>query len=195
MSTNSLAAVADTVIDAYGQTAKNMIQAYRIGGERVIGYADQRWDAAINAGAARLSEEWRDNLLQTRERISGYYTKGLHFGTDRAETAVSTAVDFAHKGVERLSANAERFDEATKLGAVDAFNRVALPAANALSKVVNRIEEGSNQLLERVAGEPAVVKSAVATKRAAKKAVGKVSKKAAGAKRTVVRKARAVAAA
>lgn len=195
MSTKSLATVADSVIDAYGQTAKNIIAAYRIGGERAIDFADQRWDAAISAGAARLSDEWRGNLLQTRKRISGYYTKGLHLGTDRAETAVSTAVDFAHKGVERIAANAERFDEATKLGALETINRVALPAATAVSKVAARIEEGSSQLLERVAGKPAVAaKSAVGKqKRVAKKAVAKVAKKAAGAKRTVVRKARAVA--
>ena len=97
MSTKTLATVADDVIDAYGQTAKNIIQAYRIGGERAIDFADQRWDAAINAGAARLSDELRGNLLETRKRISGYYTKGLHLGTDRAEPAVDTAVDFAHK--------------------------------------------------------------------------------------------------
>lgn len=194
MSTKSLATVADSVIDAYGQTAKNMIQAYRIGGERMIGFADQRWDAAISAGASRLGEEVRSNLLQARKRVSGYYTKGLHFGTDRAETAVSTAVDLAHKGVERMAANAERFDEATKLGALQRINRVALPAASAVSKVASRIEQGSNQLLVRVAGKPAVVKSAVAKKkRVAKKAVAKVAKKAAGAKRTVARKARAVA--
>lgn len=197
MSTKSLATVADNVIDAYGQTAKNVIQAYRIGGERVIGFADRRWDAAINTGAARLSDELRANLLQTRKRISGYYTKGLHFGTDRAETAVTTAVDLAHKGVERLAANAERFDEATKLGALQAINRVAMPAATAVSKVAIRLEQGSTQLLERVAGKPTVaVKSAVATKqRAVKRAVAKGVKAAAGAKRTVVRKAKAAVAA
>ena len=194
MSTKSLATVADSVIDAYGQTAKNMIQAYRVGGERMIDFADQRWDAAISAGAARLNDELRSNLLQARKRVSGYYTRGLHFGTDRAETAVSTAVDLAHKGVERIAANAERFDEATKLGALERINRVALPAASAVSKVASRIEQGSNQLLVRVAGKPAVVKSAVAKKkRVAKKVVAKVAKKATGAKRTVARKTRSVA--
>lgn len=196
MTTKTLAAVANSMIDAYGHTAKNVIAAYRIGGERVIGFADQRWDAAIQTGAARLSDELRDSLLQTRKRISGYYTRGLHYGTDRADVVVDSAVGLAHKGVERIAANAERFDEVTKIGALESISRVALPAAEAASKVVERIEAGSGQLLERVAGKPAVVKSAVAKKqRSVKRAVAKTAKKATTAKRTVVRKAKAAAAA
>ena len=196
MATKTLATVANTVIDAYGHTAKNMIAAYRVGGERMIGFADQRWDAAIGAGASRLSEELRETLLQTRKRISGYYTKGLHFGTDRADMVVDTTVDLAHKGVERIAANAERFDEVTKIGALQTINRVALPAAEVASRVATRIEEGSSQLLERVAGKPAVVKSAVAKKaRAVKRTAAKTAKKATAVKRTAVRKARAAAAA
>jgi hypothetical protein len=196
MTTKTLSTVAISMIDAYGHTAKNMIAAYRIGGERVIGFADQRWDAAIQTGASRLSEELRDTLLQTRKRISGYYTKGLHFGTDRADMVVETTVGLAHKGVERIAANAERFDEATKLGALQTINRVALPAAEVASKVATRIEEGSSQLLERVAGKPAVVKSAVARKaRTVKRTAAKGAKKATTVKRTAVRKAKAAVAA
>lgn len=196
MTTKTLATVANSMIDAYGHTAKNMIAAYRVGGERIIGFADQRWDAAIQTGAARLSDDLRGSLLQTRKRISGYYTKGLHFGTDRADMVVDTTVDLAHKGVERIAANAERFDEVTKIGALQTINRVALPAAEAVSKVAARIEAGSGQLLERVAGKPAVVKSAVAKKqRTVKRAVAKTAKKATAVKRTAVRKARAAAAA
>lgn len=196
MTTKTLAAVANSMIDAYGHTAKNVIAAYRIGGERVIGFADERWDAAIQTGAARLSDELRDGLLQTRKRISGYYTRGLHFGTDRADMVVDSAVGLAHKGVERIAANAERFDEVTKIGALQTINRVALPAAEAASKVVERIEAGSSQLLERVAGKPAVVKSAAAKKqRSVKRAVAKTAKKAAAVKRSTVRKAKAAAAA
>jgi hypothetical protein len=112
----------------------------------------------------------------------------LQFGTERAESAVNTAIELANKGVDRIAANAERFDQATKLGALEAFNRLALPAATAMSEVVERIEEGSNQLAKRVAGEPAVVKAVARKAKTVKKAVAKTVKKAAATKKTVVRK-------
>ena len=178
MSNKNLSSVATAVIESYGNTAINMINAYRVGGERVIGFVDQRFEAAVNTGAARLSEELRSNLIDTEKRISGYYAKGLQFGTERAESAVSSAVELANKGVDRMAANAERFDQATKMGALDMINRVALPAASAMSGVVVRIEEGSSQLAKRVAGKPAVVKAAVKKAKTVKKAVAKTTKQA-----------------
>jgi hypothetical protein len=193
MSSKNLSSVATAVIESYGNTAINMINAYRSGGERVIGFVDQRFEAAVNSGAARLSDELRTNLIDTEKRISGYYAKSLQLGTDRAETAVSTAVDLASKGVDRIAANAERFDQATKFGALEMLSRVALPAATAYSEVVGRIEEGSSQLAKKVAGKPAVVRAATAKAKTVKKAVAKGVKKVSASKKAVVRKATAVA--
>ena len=189
----NLSSVAVAVIESYGNTAINLINAYRVGGERVIGFVDQRFEAAVNTGAARLSEELRSNLIDTEKRISGYYARGLQFGSERAESAVSTVIELANKGVDRIAANAERFDQATKLGAIEAINRLALPAATAMSEVVERIEEGSSQLAKRVAGEPAVVKAVAKKAKTVKKAVAKTAKKAAATKKTVVRKSATVA--
>jgi hypothetical protein len=188
MSSKNLSSVATAVIESYGNTAINVINAYRVGGERVIGFVDQRFEAAVNTGAARLSEELRSNLIGTEKRISGYYAKGLQVGTDRAESAVSSAVELAHKGVAGIAANAERFDQATKFGALDMINRVALPAANAMSEVVVRIEEGSSQLAKKVAGKPAVVKAAAKRAKTVKKAVAKTVKKGTATKKAFVRK-------
>ena len=193
MSKKNLSSVATAVIDSYGNTAINVINAYRAGGERVIGFFDQRFEAAVNTGAARLSDELRTNLIDTEKRISGFYARGLQVGSERAESAVSSAVELAHKGVERMAANAERFDQATKLGALEAINRLALPAATAVSQVVERIEEGSSQLAQRVAGEPAVVEAVAKQAKTVKKAVAKTAKKAAATKKAAVRKTTTVA--
>ncbi len=189
MSSKNLYSVAAAVIESYGNTAVNLINAYRVGGERVIGFVDQRFASAVNTGAARLSDELRANLIGTEKRISSYYTRGLQFGSERAESAVSTAVEFASKGVDRLAANAERFEQATKLGAMPLFQRVALPAAEAVSQVVVRFEEGSSQLVKKVAGQPAVVKAAKKPVKAVRKTAAKTAKKAVATQKAVVRKA------
>ena len=189
MSSKNLYSVAAAVIESYGNTAVNLINAYRVGGERVIGFVDQRFASAVNTGAARLSDELRANLIGTEKRISSYYTRGLQFGSERAESAVSTAVEFASKGVDRLAANAERFEQATKLGAMPLFQRVALPAAEAVSQVVVRFEEGSSQLVKKVAGQPAVVKAAKKPIKEVRKTAAKTAKKAVATQKAVVRKA------
>jgi hypothetical protein len=213
MSTKNLSTVANDVIESYGITAINVINSYRFGGERVIGFVDQRFESAVNRGAARLSQQVRDSLIGTQQRVSGYYTKGLHFGTERAETAVGVAVDLASKGVSLVAANAERFDSVSNLGALEMLNRVALPAANVVSQVVDRIEQGSIELVKRVSGKtvPAkalatrklnsVKREAAATrKRVVKATTKKVSKavvttatKTSNAARRVARKATATA--
>jgi hypothetical protein len=98
-----------------------------------------------------------------------------------------------NKGVDRIAANAERFDQVTKLGALEMINRMALPAATAMSEVVVRIEEGSSQLAKRVAGKPAIVKAAAKKAKNVKKPVAGTAKKATAAKKAVVRKTAVVA--
>ncbi|MEO6745048.1 MAG: hypothetical protein ABIN08_11255 [Caldimonas sp.] len=213
MSTKNLSTVANDVIESYGITAINVINSYRFGGERVIGFLDRRFESAVNRGAARLSKQVRDNLIGTQERVSGYYTKGLHFGTGRAETAVGVAVDLASKGVSLVASNAERLDTASNLGALEVLNRAALPAANVVSQVVGRIEQGSSELVKRVSGKamPAkavasrklntVTREAAATRkrvvkattRQVSKAVASTATKTSNAARRVARKATATA--
>ncbi|MCW5639070.1 MAG: hypothetical protein KIT28_08925 [Rubrivivax sp.] len=192
----TLSAVAVDVIEAYGNTAINVISAYRAGTERVIDYVDTRFEAAVSAGGARLSDNLRSGLIDAEKRLSGYYTRGLELGVERAQNAVNFAVDLAHKGVDRMAANAERFDQATNSGALELFNRVAMPAASAMSEIVFRIEQGTGELAKKAAGEQAVVKAAARKARAVKKATAKTTaktkEKAAVAKRKVVRKTRAV---
>ena len=77
----------------------------------------------------------------------------------------------------RARPRAERFDQATQLGALEAINRVALPAATALSQVIERIEQGSSQLAKRVAGKSAAAKAVAKKAKAVKKTVKKPVKK------------------
>lgn len=181
MSTKNLSTGANHVIESYGITAMNVINSYRFGGDRVIGFVDQRFESAVNRGAARMSKPVRDGLIGTQQRVSGYFTKGLHFGTERAETAVGVAVDLASKGVSLVAANAERFDKATNLGALEVLNRVALPAANVVGQVVGRIEQGSSELVKRVSGT-ALPAKAVATRK-----LNTVTREAAATRKRVVK--------
>ena len=162
MSTPNLSTVATQVIESYGITAINVINSYRFGGERIVGFVDQRFATALNRGASLLRKDLRANLIDTQQRVSGYYVKGLQFGAERAETAVGVAVDLASKGVGLVSANAGRYDAAAR--ALQVLNRVAMPAASVVGAVVGRIEKGSSELVRRVSGT-AMPAKAVATRK------------------------------
>ena len=153
MSQKSLSTVAADVIATYGITATNLINTYRFGGERVAGFVDQRFAAAVNRGGAALRKDLRSNLIDSQQRLSNYCVKGVHFGTDQAETVVGIAVDLATKGVSLVAENAERIDLAANLHALDRLNRVTMPAADLLIKVAARLEEGSSELVRRVSGK------------------------------------------
>ena len=113
MSNKSLSSVATDVIATYGITATNVINTYRFGGERIAGFVDQSFAAVVNRGAAALRKDLRANLIGSQKRVSSFYVKGVHFGTNRAESVVGVAVDLATKGVRLVATNAERVDRAT----------------------------------------------------------------------------------
>ena len=164
MSQKNLSSVATNLIATYGITATNVINSYRFGGERVAGFVDQRFAAAVNRGAAAFRKDLRASLIDSQQRVSGFCVKGVHFGTDKAQSAVGVAVDLANKGVSLVAANAERLDRATNLNALARITSVAMPAADLVVKVADRIEEGSSELVKRVSGKDLPSKALATTK-------------------------------
>ena len=156
----SLATVTTALIASYGNTAKNVINAYRVGNERVVGFMDQRWENAVKQTGKRLSVEARDNALAAQKKLSGYYIKGITLTSDSADTAVNKAVELAGKGVQQVAANAARFQKSTGVTTLNKLAVVAVPAAQAVSKVAGKIEQQSDQLVNTVAGKTAKVKVA-----------------------------------
>jgi len=164
MSNKNLSTVATQVIEAYGITATNVINTYRFGGERVISFIDERFALVMDRSGSKLSNGTRSTLLDGQQRVSGFYVKGLHFGTDRAQSVVGVAVDLATKGVNLVASNATRLDRRTNLNALDKLNLVVMPAASLLNSVAVGFEEGSTELVKRVAGESMPAK-AIATRK------------------------------
>jgi hypothetical protein len=164
MSTKNLSSIATDVIATFGITATNVINSYRFGGERLIGFVDARFAPAVNRGASALNKGIRSNLIGNQQRISSYSIQGMRYGTDRAQRVVGFAVDLATKGVSFVAANAGRIDCGVNVGALKTLNSVAMPAAIAVSTVVDRIEEGSSTLVRRVSGK-AMPAKAVATRK------------------------------
>ena len=178
MAKQNLATVTNELIESYGNTAKNVISAYRVGNERALELMDQGFADALEAAGSRLSARTRYNAMTTEKKITAYYAKSVGVTADNATLVVDKAVELAGKGVAQVSANANRFEKSTGVNTLSTLAVAAVPAAQAVSKVAVTIEAKSGELVEKIAGKPAKAKKAAAPKRAAvKKPVVKAAAK------------------
>jgi hypothetical protein len=168
MSNKNLATVTNELIESYGNTAKNVINAYRVGNARAVGYVDQSWAAAVEK-APRLSAEVRGNAVAAQKKVTSLYAHGVTLTSDGADTAVNKAVELAGKGVEQMAANAGRFEKAMGVTTLASLAGAAVPAAQAVTNVAAKIEAQTGALANRIAGKKAKVKVVVAKRPVAKK--------------------------
>jgi hypothetical protein len=148
---HDLASLTTDLIESYGNTAKNIIAAARAGNERAVKAATSRWEAAV-AAAPKLSDEVRGNAVSAQQKIGAYYLHGIALSADGADTAVAKAVEIATKGVQQAAANASAFEKATSISALSKLAEATIPAAEAVSKVVGRLESRSSAFAVYAAG-------------------------------------------
>ncbi len=167
MTSKKLSTVTNELIASYGNTAKNVIKACRVGNARAVGYVDQRWASAVQKAGTRLSAEVRGNALAAQKKVTSLYAHGVTLTTDSADTAVNKAVELAGKSVAQVTANASRFEKALGVNTLNTLAVAAVPAAQAVTKVAAKLEAQTGLLADKIAGK----KAKAPVKRAAKKVV------------------------
>lgn len=157
MSAQNLSTVAADLIESYGNTANNVIDAYRASGERMVGLLEQRWQAALKESRSQLTADVAKNATAAQLAFSVYYSKGLTQTSRGAQEWVSQFVKLAGSGIERLAANASRLEEKTGVTALHTLAQASLPGAAALSKLAIQIEQKSADLASKIAGDDVVI--------------------------------------
>lgn len=167
MSTKNLSAVVTDLIESYGNTSRNVINAYRTGGERIVGLMEQRWERALEASSPKLTAEVIDNASAAQKLFGSYYAQGLALATNSCDTVVNEIVKLAGQGLQRAAANASRFEEKTGVTALSKLAAASVPAAVLASKLAAQLEEKSGELARKIAGdEAAPVRNVSAFKKA-----------------------------
>lgn len=184
MANPKLSTVTNELIESYGNTAKNVIKAYRVGNERAVVFMDQSWATAVKKTGTRLSAEVRSNAVSAQKKITSYYAQAVEVTSDGADVAVNKAVELAGKGVTQVAANANRFEKATGMN-LKPLAVAAVPAAQAVTKVAAKIEAQSVVLASKAAGKKTTAKVTKAKLAAKPKAKAKTV----AVKRTVTKKA------
>ena len=153
MTAKNLSTVASDLIESYGNTAKNVIDAYRAGGERAVSLLEQRWNRAMKQSRSELTAETAKNAAAAQMAFSAYYSKGLDLTTSGATQVVSQLVKALEQGVERVAANASAFEEKTGMTTLNTLAAVTAPGVLALSKLASKIEQKTAALASKIAGD------------------------------------------
>ena len=153
MTAKNLSTVATDLIGCYGNTAKNVIDAYHAGGEHFVTVLEKRWNSAFKESRSQLTSEVAKNASAFQLAMSVFYTKGLTQTTKGAELVVSQLVKLAESGVERVAANASLFEEKTGLNTLNTIAEATRPGAVVLSQLAAKIEEKSAALASKIAGD------------------------------------------
>lgn len=159
MSTTNLSTVASDLIGSYGNTAKNVIDAYRAGGEHVVTVLEQRWNRALKESRPQLTSEVAKNATAAQLVFSALYCKGLMQSTNVAQQLVTQVVKLAETCVERVASNASKFEEKTGVKAFNTMARASVPGVQVLSKLANQIEGKTAELAGKIAGNDVVTAS------------------------------------
>lgn len=153
--TPDFSAVTTELITAYGLTVKNLVQVYRIGGEYMANFLEERWSGALGLSQHKLSAEARRNAKLAHDVAGSFYHRSLDLSSAGAEAVVDKVVELAHQGVQQAAANAARFDEKIGVAALDKLARAVAPAALVANVLANHIEATSGEWVQKIAGEAA----------------------------------------
>lgn len=169
MSTKKLSTVTCHVINAYGNTAKNVIHAYRAGGERVVNLLDRRWNSALKQSRSKLAAGVAQNAGVVQQLLHKYTLKGLTLTAGSAQGVVNQVVKLADAGVHSVFAQASRLEDKTNSHLLSSLAQAAMPSAVSLSALASRIEQKSGHLAGKIAGDNVVVTVAKRTRAAVRK--------------------------
>ena len=159
MSAKNLSTVTSDLIESYGNTAKNVIEAYKAGGERVVTMFEKRWNTALKQSRPQLDSEVVKNASAAQLAFTVWCSKGLTQTSRGAQQAVNQLIKLAETGVERAAANASLFEEKTGVSTLSTLAKATAPSALVLSQLVSQIEQKTAALASKIAGDDVTIAS------------------------------------
>ena len=151
MSAKNIYAVTADLIESYGNTVKNVIDALRAGGQQTVVMLDQRWSRTLLAPNTPIPAQMTQTLSATQQTLNLCITQSLDQSSKGAHEMVSQLVNLATQGVDRLAANASSFDEKTGLPGLRLLSQVSLPAASLMVTLASHIEQKSANMASKYA--------------------------------------------
>ncbi len=183
MSQATLNAVAIDVVGQYGLAGKHLVNAYRLGTQRVVAQVNERYSSMIESPALPMVDaSLRSSILAAHQQLTGFFVGGVVRATEQADLAIDRMTDSTAQGIKRLGGVGERLEAMVGQPVVETMTKVNMPAAKLSLQIAGQVVEGTKRLVERVAVVEAAVEEAVAETVAAATSDAKTRAKRAAAK-------------
>jgi len=150
---SNLSTATDDLIATCGNTAKNVIQAYRVGGDRIVDFLEQRWDSTFKESGSQFVAEVQRNALNVQKIFGSSCIKGVAVTTEGAEFVVNKLVNWVAEGAQQVTANASYFEEKTGVNVLDHLALATLPAAVVTTELLTQLEQKSGELVSKIVGD------------------------------------------
>lgn len=166
MSTQTLSSVAIEIATQYHQAGQHLSNAYRIGVQRAIDAASERFAADVQGSASPWSSDAvKSSLIAAQRQLASLAAAQLRAGAESVAAINDRLAGDVKNGIERW-AQPTRIDAT----AADTLATLNLPSAQLSLSVASAVAEGAKRLSERVVGATedgiAVVDEVVPAKRA-----------------------------
>jgi hypothetical protein len=207
MTQTSLRAVTLETVDNYRQVAEHAVDAYRVGGHRLLSIMSRSIDRAAARGAERIAPRWAAALRKTSSKVTGVAAKGIDSVTARTERVIELGSAGVSAQVYRVATLVESIESRYIATGLQAAARISLSGAQVALTLSERLAAGAGKLSTALEGSAVSGAKTVAVRgkrtpaargrdgaksgrRAAQPAQAKVNRQV----RTVARRAKTVAA-
>ncbi len=159
----TLNTVAIDVVGQYGLASKHLVNAYRLGTQRVVAQINERYTSMIQSPSLPLVDESiRSSILSAHQQLTGFLVGGVARATEQADLAIDKITDGTTVGIKRIGGIGERFEKMVGAPVVETMTKINMPAAQLSLQIAGQVVEGTKRLVERVAAVEDAVESDVA---------------------------------
>ncbi len=172
--TTTLNSVAIDVVGQYGLASKHLVNAYRLGTQRLVAQINDRYTSMVKSPSLPMvHDSIRASILSAQQQLAGFFVGGVTRATEQADLAIDKITDGTAQGIKRLGDVGERFEAMVGTPVVDTMTKINMPAAQLSLQIAGQVVEGTKRLVERVTAVEEAVNATVVAATTEAKARGK----------------------
>ncbi len=145
----NLAAANTRMVESYNTAAKTIAAAYCKGVQGALARAAARHSAVRANKPSVLSEQARDQWLQTRTKWNDMVLQRVEAGTNTALTVLDRVAVAATSGIDAATQRAVMIDSPAVRQFVNGVVALQLPVAELSAQVADKIAAGAQRIEER----------------------------------------------
>ena len=158
----NLAAANTRMVESYNTAAKTIAAAYCKGVQGALARAAARHSAVRANKPSVLSEQARDQWLQTRTKWNDMVLQRVEAGTNTALTVLDRVAVAATSGIDAATQRAVMIDSPAVRQFVNGVVALQLPVAELSAQLADKVVEGAQRIEERAEAFAAQVEQAQA---------------------------------